>query len=313
MFGTGTMVKLKRKICGDPSITAVFINTMLKVVQKEELETIFRVPIFDRYNIVMLILKMHATSKHAKLQVALAEVGYLLNRLKKGDDNTGTIFETKKLMLHNREQKIKKAITKLRVQRDHQRTNRRKLDFPVVAVVGYTNTGKTSLIKCLTQDKSLEPQDKLFATLDVTLHAGELPSNLQVLYVDTVGFISDIPTTLIECFVVTLEDALFADLILHVEDLSSKSLLHQRSHVFNTLSNLATKVNEKDLTEKIITVGNKCDKVTDSDCVYEGLKVSTKTGYGIKELLFKVEEKILQSTGRQIITVKVPIGGEEIR
>lgn len=313
LFGSGTLAKLKGNVRGDPSITAVFLNTMLRNIQKEKLEQIFGVPIFDRYNIVMLILKMHAISKHAKLQVALAEVGYLLARLKKGDDNTGTIFETKKLMLHTREQKIKKAITKLRAQREHQRTNRKKIDFPVVAVVGYTNTGKTSLIKSLTQDKSLVPQDKLFATLDVTLHAGVLPSSLQVLYVDTVGFISDIPTTLIECFVVTLEDALFADVIVHVENLSSKSLLHQRNHVLNTLSNLASKIDEGGLLEKIITVGNKCDKIADGDCMSEGLKVSAKTGYGIDKLLDKIEEKVLSSTGREIITVKVPIGGDEIR
>lgn len=281
-------------------------------MQKEALEVIFNVPVFDRYNIVMLILKMHAISKHAKLQVALAEVEYLLARLKKSDNSGGPIFETRKLMLHNREQKIKKAIEKLRVQRELQRSNRKKTDYPVVAVVGYTNTGKTSLIKCLTQDKHLEPKDKLFATLDVTLHAGILPSNLEVLYVDTVGFISNIPTTLIECFVVTLEDALFADVIVHVEDLSSKSLLHQRNHVLNTLSNLAEKVKETELLEKIITVGNKCDVIVDNELT-DGIKVSAKTGFGIEELRHKIEEKILNSTGRQLVKLKIPIGGDEIR
>lgn len=195
---------------GDPRITSVFINMgTLKSVQREELERIFQVPIFDRYNIVMLILKRHAISKHAKLQVALAEVLYLQSRLKRMD-SSGIPYETRKLMLQKREHKLKKAIEKLRHHREHTRSKRKQMDFPVVAVVGYTNSGKTSLIKALTEDATLQPRDQLFATLDVTLHAGVLPSRLEVLYVDTVGFMSDIPTTLIECFVVTLEDALYS-------------------------------------------------------------------------------------------------------
>lgn len=182
---------------------------MLKVVQKEQLEKIFHVPVFDRYNIIMLILKRHAISKHSKLQVALAEVLYLQSRQKKMD-GSGIAYETRKLMLQKREQKIKKAIEKLRHDREQTRNKRKEKEFPVVAVVGYTNCGKTSLIKALTKDANLKPKDQLFATLDVTLHTGALPSTMQVLYVDTVGFISNVPTTLIQCFVVTLEDALYS-------------------------------------------------------------------------------------------------------
>lgn len=118
--------------------------------------------------------------------------------------------ETLRLMFQEREQKIKGQIKELREQRQLLRQKRQKLDYPVVAVVGYTNSGKTSIIKALTGEESLVPKDQLFATLDVTVHEGFLPSGLQILYVDTVGFISDIPTNLIECFVATLEDALLA-------------------------------------------------------------------------------------------------------
>lgn len=118
--------------------------------------------------------------------------------------------ETLRLMFQEREQKIKGQIKELREQRHLLRQRRRKMDYPVVAVVGYTNSGKTSIIKALTGEESLVPKDQLFATLDVTVHEGFLPSGLQILYVDTVGFISDIPTNLIECFVATLEDALLA-------------------------------------------------------------------------------------------------------
>lgn len=210
MFSSGNLEKLKRKVRGDPRITSVFINVgTLKIAQREELECVFQVPVFDRFNIVMLILKRHAISKHAKLQVALAEVLYLQSRQKR-IDNSGIAFETRKLMLQKRENKLKRAIEKLRHHREHTRQKRKEMDYPIVAVVGYTNCGKTSLIKALTEDAKLTPKDQLFATLDVTLHAGVLPSKMRVLYVDTVGFISNIPTTLIECFVVTLEDALYS-------------------------------------------------------------------------------------------------------
>lgn len=94
--------------------------------------------------------------------------------------------------------------------RELLRNKRKQKNFPIVAVVGYTNAGKTSLIKALTDEDSLQPRNQLFATLDVTAHAGILPSQLKVIYMDTVGFMSDIPTGLIECFVATLEDAMLA-------------------------------------------------------------------------------------------------------
>lgn len=173
-------------------------------------------PILDRYQIVMQILKLHATSKHAKLQVALAELYYIQKKAQKsalfGTSNSDAV----KLMFQKREAKLKTAIDNLRSQRALLRNKRKKLDYPVVAVVGYTNAGKTSLIKALTGDSRLKPKNQLFATLDVTLHSGILPSGLEVLYVDTVGFISDIPTNLIECFVATLEDAVLAVLFCNV-------------------------------------------------------------------------------------------------
>jgi 50S ribosomal subunit-associated GTPase HflX len=132
----------------------------------------------------------------------------LFTRLNKSDTPVipSGICEKEKLVL----QKIKTAIKKLRSQRQMLRKCRKDLEYPIIAVVGYTNAGKTSLIKALTGDESLRPRNQLFATLDVTVHSGLLPSTLEVLYVDTVGFISDIPTNLIECFEATFEDAIFA-------------------------------------------------------------------------------------------------------
>lgn len=213
LFGTGSLKRVTDKIKTNSSVTSVFINVAnLKNIQLVELEKQFRVPIFDRYNIVMQIFRLHAISKHAKLQVALAELPFLRNRLQKYDINfiTSSDTDTRNFVLQNREKKLREAINKLKLQRELLRNKRNKTEFPVIAVVGYTNAGKTSLIKALTGDNNLIPEDKLFATLDITFHAGILPSNMKILYVDTVGFLSDIPTELIECFRATLEDAILA-------------------------------------------------------------------------------------------------------
>lgn len=217
LFGTGNLEKLKGIVRNNKGVTAVFINiSTLTNSQIKELEEQFQVPIYDRYRIVMQILRLHALSKHAKLQVALAEVSYLWKHLRFDTSlSNSSNPETLKLMLQSREQKIKAAIKKLRSQRELLRNRRVTEEYPIVAVVGYTNCGKTSLIKCLTGAKSLVPKDQLFATLDVTVHEGILPTSMKVLYVDTVGFIANIPTSLIECFVATLEDAMFAVILFY--------------------------------------------------------------------------------------------------
>ncbi|KAF5272840.1 hypothetical protein FQR65_LT00436 [Abscondita terminalis] len=314
-FGSGTLDKLKSQLRSNPNVTAAFINvSRLKNSQLKELEHEFGVNIFDRYNIVMQILRLHAISNHAKLQVSLAEIPYLRSRLRR--DNTGVVigdhYETRKFMLQAREQKIKAAIKKLHDQRQLLRHKRNEKNFPVIAVVGYTNSGKTSLIKALTGEEKLQPKDTLFATLDVTLHAGKLPSRLEVLYIDTVGFISNIPTNLIQCFIATLEDAMLADVIIHVEDLSSPDLIHQRNHVVETLKNLAVSTNLSLPFQNVITVGNKCDLVRDIKSE-NSLPVSATKLYGIDTLRHKIEEVVLKVTDRKLMTVRVPSGKDEMR
>ncbi|XP_056646817.1 putative GTP-binding protein 6 [Diorhabda sublineata] len=311
LFKTGNMEKLSSIIVSNPEISAVFINASnLKRVTSDILQENFRIPILDRYKIVMQILKMHATSKYAKLQVALAEL-HFVRRKSQNDFFHTHDTEVLKLMFQNREQKIKKALQELRNQRMLLRSNRRKLDYPVIAVVGYTNAGKTCLIKALTGEKSLQPKNQLFATLDVTVHAGILPSGLEVLYVDTVGFLSDIPTNLIECFIATFEDAILADVILHVEDISSSCFEYKRNHVLTTLKDLAKKSGNKDIMNKIMSVGNKRDLVEVN--ISNSLPISAKLGTGLEELRFKLEETVLQATARNVMTIKVPSGGNEMR
>lgn len=186
--------------------------SQLTQIQKTLLETVFGVPVMDRFSIVVQILRAHAKSRDAKLQIALAELPYIWQQM--GTENSAIsrskLSDSQKMLLRNREKRIKNELEHIKVHRKMIRNRRLNKGLPVVAVVGYTNAGKTSLIKALTQQEKLEPQNKLFATLEVTAHPGLLPCNLQVLYIDTIGFMSDIPTELIHCFITTLEDALMA-------------------------------------------------------------------------------------------------------
>ena len=148
-------------------------------------------------------------------------------------------YDNQKFILRKLEGGIKRKIDQLKNQRTKLRSNRKDSDISTVAVIGYTNCGKTSLIKAITGDSNMEPRNQLFATLDVTCHGTKLPgSNLDTVFIDTVGFISDIPTPLIASFSATLEDALDADLILHVADFSHPDHEHQRRQVLDTLKKL---------------------------------------------------------------------------
>lgn len=194
-------------------ISAVFVSvSRLTQPQKVTLESVFGVPVMDRFSIVVQILSAHATSREAKLQISLAELPYIWHHLGTDDSavSRSKLTDSQKMMLRHRERRIKNELEHIREHRKMVRKRRSNKEFPIVAVVGYTNAGKTSLIKALTNQEKLEPKNKLFATLDVTAHAGRLPCNLQVIYIDTIGFMSDIPTDLIECFITTLEDAMMA-------------------------------------------------------------------------------------------------------
>ena len=196
------------------------------------------------------------------------------------------------------------------------RNKRKQHNYPIIAVVGYTNAGKTSIIKALTQEEAIQPKDQLFATLDVTAHAG-LPCNLEIIYMDTVGFMSDLPTGLIECFVATLEDAMLADVILHVQDLSHSCYESQKQHVETTLKTLTQNIyleeNGKAVLPPIISVGNKIDLVDTKDHKdFSGLVVSAKKNQGLTELLVEIEEHILKTTNRKKLTIRVPNGGIEM-
>uniref|UniRef100_A0A182QYV9 Hflx-type G domain-containing protein n=1 Tax=Anopheles farauti TaxID=69004 RepID=A0A182QYV9_9DIPT len=333
LFGTGKLEELKgiiqaRQEAGTP-LTCVFISKgTLTFNQKQTLEKEFRLPVMDRYSVVVQILRLHAVSMEAKLQVALAELPYIWSQVKDHEGSakgSGRIFlsDSQRQMLQLRERKLRNELTNIRSHRELLRNRRRQKNFPVVAVVGYTNAGKTSLIKALTEEQSLQPRDQLFATLDVTAHAGLLPCKLEVLYMDTVGFMADIPTGLIECFVATLEDAMLADVIVHVQDMAHENRSEQRAHVERTLATLMRNGERSFTPDRVINVGNKIDLVPESVALQQEQHstasedgklhlISSQTLHGVHELLVELERRVLRVTGRQRIVIRVPMGGPEM-
>ncbi|KAE8745934.1 hypothetical protein FOCC_FOCC007452 [Frankliniella occidentalis] len=330
-FGSGQVARIKEILNKKKSISAIFVSTnILRARQIINLELELNVPVFDRYTIVIQIFRQHANTKEAKLQVAMAELPYLRqcvkgfplglsDRLASGSVIGGlgrVLPQKRKDLLKDREQKLKKAIASLRKHRERLRSSPKIGSYPIVAVMGYTNAGKTSLIKALTGKDSLKPRNQLFATLDVTKHEGLLPCNLRVLYVDTVGFITNIPTDLIESFTATLEDAIHSDVLIHIWDVSNPDFLQQQQHVMDTLKRLEFGGN---LEKKVFVVANKIDRIAKDKLLELKMQipqnntffVSTKTGEGMGEMLDNLQKKIIVATGRTRLKIRVKTGGSE--
>uniref|UniRef100_A0A674BH26 Putative GTP-binding protein 6 n=1 Tax=Salmo trutta TaxID=8032 RepID=A0A674BH26_SALTR len=322
IFGKGNFQTLTERIRGTPGITAVFVN--VERLSPKEFEEAWRVKVFDRYSVVLHIFRCNARTKEAKLQVSLAEIPMLRSRLRNEvanlDQQGGgsrcimgsgeTLMEVQQRVLQERKLKICSALEHLRRKRHLLRSQRKHRDFPIVSVMGYTNCGKTTLIKALTGDAALQPRDQLFATLDVTVHAGTLPSHMTVLYVDTIGFLSQLPHQLIDSFSATLEDVIHSDLIVHVRDISHPETVNQKENVLNVLRNL--QIPDR-LLSSIVEVHNKIDLVDSYEpSEPNSLPISALRGQGLEELKIVVEEAIVKSTGKQVLTLPVDLSSSQL-
>jgi GTP-binding protein HflX len=186
-------------------------------------------------------------------------------------------------------------------------SQRRTKQMPTISVFGYTNVGKTSFIKALTSDTKMQPQNKLFATLDVTYHGSKLShSNQDIIFIDTIGFISDIPHNLVEAFRTSLQDAIHADLIIHLIDASHPDRLAQESTVDEILADLLG--HDRNKLHNVIKVYNKCDKVGGGGVVGEegSYFVSCMSGEGLAEMRSLIEERVCREKG--FIRLKLVIG-----
>lgn len=322
IFKTGNLERIQDCV-KEKSATAIFINVdILTGVQHVALQEFFCLPIYDRYTVVLNIFRHHASTKEAKLQIALAEVPYYRARIwhlhkGTGRDMSGTgqtYYERQQQQLQSREVTLRRQLRELKGERTLLRKKRRELEFPTVAVVGYTNAGKTSLIKLLTDDARLQPRNQLFATLDVTVHAGRLSALKTVLYIDTVGFISDIPTTLVASFASTLEDVHLADVIVHVRDLSHPDCEAQRINVLETLERIGVPTH---LRDTVIEVGNKIDLMPPppssegSENHTPEHRISCVNGTGLVELRETIERRLIENTGRTVARLRILTGGPE--
>ncbi|KAL8190193.1 UNVERIFIED_CONTAM: putative GTP-binding protein 6 [Gekko kuhli] len=325
IFGKGNFQLLTDKIKELPRISAVFVNVeRLSLHTKKTFEEAWGVEVFDRYSVVLHIFRRNARTKEAKLQIALAEIPILRsnvrNEVAQMDQQRGgsryimgsgeTFMEIQLRLLKEKELKIRRALERLRRKRSLLRRQRLKREFPIISVMGYTNCGKTTLIKALTGDSGLQPQDRLFATLDITAHAGYLPSRLTVLYVDTIGFLSQLPHDLIESFSATLEDVAYSDVIVHVRDISHPETSLQKESVLSVLRNLSL---PNQLLESIIEVHNKVDLVDSYHSTEpNAIAISALLGYGLDNLKEEIERTVFKITGKNILTIQVNLAGRQL-
>ncbi|WP_129721956.1 GTPase HflX [Xylanivirga thermophila] len=278
----------------------IICDDELSPTQIRNLEHITGIRVIDRTSVILDIFAQRAISREGKLQVELAQLKYRLPRLTgKGIElsrlggGIGTRgpgekkLETDRRYIRQRIYEIEKELKKVQKRRELARNKRKKNMIPVIALVGYTNAGKSTLMNILTNSEVLV-EDKLFATLDPTARKIVLPNNQNVVLVDTVGFINKLPHQLVDAFKATLEEVIFADVLLHIVDMSSPHMLEQIELVNNVLNSLGAH-------QPIIMVYNKIDKVNSLiplPAIKPQVSISAKTGAGIDLLLKEIENNI---------------------
>ncbi len=303
----------------------VVVNYKLSPVQQRNLEKLWNVKVIDRTGLILEIFGERAQTKEGKIQVDLAMLEYQKSRLVRswthlerqrgGGGFMGgpgeTQIELDRRIITDRITQLKKDLEQVRRTRELGRKNREKVPFPVVALVGYTNAGKSTLFNRMT-GASVFAEDLVFATLDPTLRRLQLPGGKTVILSDTVGFIADLPTTLVEAFRATLEQVQYADIILHVRDISSHDHPWQRQDVINVLTELGI---DYDHDPRIYEVLNKIDAV-EADVLSDlrrdahfsesrMIPVSAYSGEGIPELLNTLSSHLARA--EDIYTVRVPM------
>lgn len=306
--GTGKVQEIA-ELVEQTGATGIVCDDELSPAQLKNLEMILNTKIMDRTLIILDIFAARAITSEGKIQVELAQLKYRLSRLagmgrsmSRLGGGIGTRgpgekkLEMDRRLIKDRIAQLNRELKEIRQHREITRAQREKNKIPVAAIVGYTNAGKSTLLNTLTDAKVLE-EDKLFATLDPTTRLLELPGRQQILLTDTVGFIRKLPHHLIEAFKSTLEEAKYADYILHVVDASNPQRDMQMHIVYETLYQL-------DIKEKtIVTLFNKQDAVVEKEPLRDfkadrTLSISARTGQGLdelKELLCELlrENKIL--------------------
>ena len=297
-MGSGKLEEIKCMLAGYDA-TGIVCDDELSPAQMNNLEKILDCKVLDRTMVILDIFAARARSSEGKIQVELAQLRYRaarlvgmrasLSRLGGGIGTRGPgekKLEMDRRLIHGRISKLKEELESVKKHRHLIRSKRKENQIPTAAIVGYTNAGKSTFLNTMTGADVLE-EDKLFATLDPTTRLLELENGQQLLLTDTVGFIHKLPHHLIEAFKSTLEEAKYADYIIHVVDASDTMVDMHMQVVYDTLHDL-----EAD-QKKIITLFNKCDRLEERTGLHDvraekSLYISAKTGEGLdacKEVL----------------------------
>ena len=321
LFGKGSTLNILNEI-KEHKIDLIIVNGNISPIQQRNLEKVWQVKLIDRTHLILEIFADRAATREGRLQVDLATLSYQRTRLVRSwthlERQRGglgfvggpgeTQIESDRRAIDNAIVRIKSQLSKVVKTRSLHRKSRQKVPYPIVTLIGYTNAGKSTLFNTLTGAKVFA-KDMLFATLDPAMRSINLNSMSKVILSDTVGFISDLPTELIAAFRATLEEVLYADLIVHVRDIADENTNMQFKQVNSILNSLGV---ETEMNEKLIEVYNKIDLLSRDQL--EMLKnkanrandfflVSSTNNIGIEELINGVEKVLNKDLISEVIKI----------
>lgn len=323
-LGTGAVERLVPLI-KEHGAELVVMDCHLSPVQQRNLEKAFEAKVIDRTGLILEIFGERARTREGQLQVELAHLSYQKSRLVRSwthlERQRGglgfvggpgeTQIELDRRLIGERIAKLRRELEEVKRTRELHRASRRRVPYPIVALVGYTNAGKSTLFNRVTK-ATVFAEDLLFATLDPTMRSLELPSGRKIILSDTVGFVSDLPHELVAAFHATLEEVLEADVIIHVRDIAHPDSEAQKADVERVLRK---ELGLEDQVEKgLIEALNKIDLLPPDDAVQVTaqarrddrlIAVSAHTGQGVGDLLDLIDERL--SMARVTIEVSVPV------
>lgn len=304
LIGTGKLQEIAAE-CEAQQISSVIFDEEITPAQQKNLEDILPAKVIDRTRLILDIFAQRARTQEGKLQVELAQLNYLLPRLSgKGTammQQKGGIgmrgpgerkLEYDRRRLRARISRLEQEIEQVKKERSLRREKRQRVPLPQIALIGYTNAGKSTLLNALTQEQAVYADDKLFATLDPTTRRVPMKGGGQMLFTDTVGFIQKLPHSLVSAFRATLEETAFADVLLHVHDAASE----QREEQSHTVRQILTDLHASHLP--VIDVFNKTDLIPAprlqalKKAYPQALFISAQNAKGLDTLLKAVEKAL---------------------